>query len=102
MPLLDGSANTTVHKLRWLAPAAAAISYPFWLYGFHNRRISGKWSGIDDPDNWGGALPARCDSDAALWPGFRISNDPGGSVDQRSVRRAHLGVTGYRRACGVV
>jgi hypothetical protein len=35
MPLLDGSANTIGHKLRWLAPAAAAISYPFWLDGFH-------------------------------------------------------------------
>jgi hypothetical protein len=35
MPPLDSSANTILHKLRRPAPAAAAISYPFWLDGFH-------------------------------------------------------------------
>ncbi len=34
-PRNDGSANTIIHKLRNLAPAAAAIFYPFWLDGFH-------------------------------------------------------------------
>jgi hypothetical protein len=31
----EGLANTVVDKLRGLIPAAGAISYPFWLDGFH-------------------------------------------------------------------
>jgi hypothetical protein len=32
----DDSTTTIVHKVRRLAPAAAAIFYPFWLNGFHH------------------------------------------------------------------
>ncbi|MBR0898635.1 hypothetical protein JQ616_27070 [Bradyrhizobium tropiciagri] len=31
----NGLANTTAEKLRWLAPAAAAMAYPFLLDAFH-------------------------------------------------------------------
>src|ERR1700733_2779610 len=34
-PGKDALANTTVDKLRGLAPAAAAMAYPFLLNGFH-------------------------------------------------------------------
>jgi hypothetical protein len=32
----DGLGNTVLDRLRWLIPAAAAMSYPFWLDAFHS------------------------------------------------------------------
>ena len=98
MPPLDGSANTIVDKLRWLAPAAAAMSYPFLLDGFHLAVSPAKRFTVSTaPDNWGGALPVRRDGGAALWPGLRLSNDHGGSVVLRTARST-AGLPQHRRA----